>query len=317
MTPFRFCCLRSFSLAVLGAVLALAQNTSTPAPNVTDPGPATAGRTTTPKATVPDLSLEEKERFLKVADILDVKPIEEQPNSTFAGGTTHTMKATLSDGRLTHAAHIQQIDIYKPVFRGKDGSIEKNFRDSYKFNIAAYRLAKMISLADMVPPSVEREYQGKPGAFTWWVDDVMMDELTRRDKKIPAPTTQYWIDQLNKVRVFDQLIYNTDRNQGNLLITHSWKLIMIDHTRAFRTAHTLLNPAALGRCDQKLLEGMRRLTLASLNRELGPYLRAEEITALLARRDIIVKYFDSEISKKGVDAVLTGIPRKTPEAVIP
>jgi len=36
------------------------------------------------------------------------------------------------------------------------------------------------------------------------------------------------------VRLFDQLIYNTDRNLGNLLIDKSWRLWMIDHTRAFK-----------------------------------------------------------------------------------
>ena len=37
------------------------------------------------------------------------------------------------------------------------------------------------------------------------------------------------------VRLFDQLIYNIDRNLGNLMITNDWTIWAIDHTRAFRT----------------------------------------------------------------------------------
>jgi hypothetical protein len=78
-----------------------------------------------------------------------------------------------------------------------------------------------------------------------------------------------------------------------------------------------LKPDALTRCDQGLLEGMKRLDRETLTRELGPWLRPEEITALLARRDLIVRFFESEIKTKGADSVLTGIPRKTPEVSVP
>ena len=36
------------------------------------------------------------------------------------------------------------------------------------------------------------------------------------------------------VRMFDQLIYNVDRNLGNLVIDKNWTIWMIDHSRAFR-----------------------------------------------------------------------------------
>jgi Phosphatidylinositol 3- and 4-kinase. len=222
----------------------------------------------------------------------------------------------MTDGKITHDVHIQCIDEYRPVFRGKNGTVEKNFRDTYKFNIAAYRLDKLLNL-NMVPVSVERQVDGKPCAVTWWVDDVKMSEEDRRDKQIKPPASQFWVDQLNKVRVFDQLIYNTDRNQGNLLITSDWRLWMIDHTRAFRTARTLLKPDALIRCDYALLTAMRKLNSAILTKELVPYIRPEEVSALLARRDLIVHYFDTQVKAKGDDAVLTGIPRSTPVVSIP
>ena len=41
-------------------------------------------------------------------------------------------------------------------------------------------------------------------------------------------------DNAFAVRVFDELIANRDRNIGNMLWTSTWKMWMIDHTRAFR-----------------------------------------------------------------------------------
>lgn len=255
------------------------------------------------------LSLEQKEEFLQNAEIQNVTELSE--------GTTRSLRATLSDGRTTHDVHIQTIDVAKPLFRGKDGTIEKNFRDTFRHNIAAYRLAKILGLGYMVPPSVERPYQGKPASFTWWADQIQMTEMDRRDKGIKPPASQFWVDQLNIVRVFDQLIYNMDRNQGNLLITHDWKVVMIDHTRAFRVHPTLKDPAALSRIDHNLLPALKRLNRTALTRELAPYLKPEEITALLTRRDVIVGFFETEIKKKGQELVLTGMPRKTPVASIP
>ncbi|HYI92595.1 MAG TPA: hypothetical protein VEX68_03555 [Bryobacteraceae bacterium] len=268
-----------------------------------------ADSTPPPLKPVPKLSDAEMEAFLKTARIVDRKKLDT--------GTTGASRVTLSDGKLTHDAQYQGIDVFKPVFRGAEGTVEKNFRDSYKFNIAAYRLGKLIGI-DTIPMSVERDIDGRLGSMTWWLDNIWITEMERRDKGIKPPASQFWVDALNIVRVFDQLIYNTDRNQGNLLITPDWKLWMIDHTRAFRTTVALQKKNALpGRVDHKLLRGLRELNSAKLTQALSGYLRPEEISAILGRRDIIVAHFDSEIKQKGEDSVLTGLPRKTPEVSLP
>ena len=63
----------------------------------------------------------------------------------------------------------------------------------------------------------------------------MMDEGDRLKKKIGPPDLQRWNASMQMVRLFDQLIANTDRNLGNLIITNDWSIWAIDHTRAFRT----------------------------------------------------------------------------------
>lgn len=257
--------------------------------------------------TASKLTKEQMERFLVQARIIGIKPV--------GLGITHTRRVSMTDGRYTHDAHIQDVDIYKPEYRTKEG-IERNFRDSYKYNIAAYRLDKMMDL-NMSPVCVERVFEGKPCAFCWWIDDIRFVEVERRDQNVEPPDAEYWTRQLNVVRVFDQLIFNTDRNQGNLIIDKDWKLWMIDHTRAFRDEMRLRDPRVLRRVSGKMLQSMRDLKQNALEANLMPYITRENIKALLFRRDLLVHFFENEIRSKGSDAVLTDIPRRTQEATIP
>lgn len=254
-----------------------------------------------------DLTREQMEQFLATARIIGEKPAPK--------GITKTRRLVLTDGHYTHDAHVQDIDIYKAEYRTKEG-IEKNFRDSYKFNIAAYRVDKMMDM-NMVPVCVPREVNGKPAAVDWWVDDVQFDEEGRRDKEIEPPDPNAWTRQLNVIRDFDQLIYNEDRNQGNLLIDKNWRLWAIDHSRSFRSNPTLRDPKVLRRVTNKMLNSMRALNEAQLSENLLPYITKEDIQGLLARRDILVKFFENEINTKGEDSVLLDIPRKTPQVTIP
>lgn len=241
------------------------------------------------------LSIEEKEEFLLKAKVIKDKPTTK--------GITSSRRATMNMGALTHDAHIQAIDISKSTFQTDRGT-ELNFRDSYKFNIAAYRLGRLLGLAAMIPPSVERKASGQTAAVTWWVDDVLMDEGQRLKQKVNPPDQDRWNQQMNIVRVFDQLICNTDRNLGNLLICKDWSMYMIDHTRAFRMRRDLQNPKNLTRCDRALLEAMRGLNKEQLTKELGRYLNRMEIDGLLARRDVIMTIFEQKIKEQGESAVL-------------
>lgn len=228
----------------------------------------------------------EQERFLRTARILD---------EAYAGkGITESKKATLTDGRRRHMAHIQFIDVYKPLFKGKDGSEEKEFKDTWKFNVAAYRLAKMLHLANMVPASVERIVDGKPASVTWWLDGIAMDEKERLSKNIRPPDVAEWNRQMDTIRVFDQLIYNMDRSQENLLIGKDWKAYMIDHTRAFRKWPQLRDPKAITHCEPELLRSLKALTRDDVAHQLMPYISDEEVDGLMARRDLIVEKLESQ-----------------------
>ena len=240
-------------------------------------------------ATTAVVSRAEQEQFLKDAKIMKVKGAKK--------GITGTHRATLFDGAVTHDASVQTIDQSAQSYQTATG-VEFNFRDYWAYNVAAYRLAVMLGL-DSVPPSVKRHFRGSDGAFTWWVDDVMMDEQERVKKKQSPPNPLYWNAQTYMLRVFDELIANRDRNQGNMLIDRRWKLWLIDHSRAFRTNETLKDPQKLRRCERTMLARMKALTEDALKDELGDYLNGREIKSLLKRRDEIVERFE----KLGPDAL--------------
>jgi len=254
------------------------------------------------------LTREQLEHFLLTARVVSERAADV--------GITKTKRITLSDGQFTHDAHVQTIDIYKPVFRPAVGKVERNFRDSYKFNIAAYQLAKLMDL-DMVPVCVYRVIDDKPAAVDWWVDDVMFDEEGRRKKEMEPPDLNFWSRQLNAMRNFDQLIANEDRNQGNLLIDKNWKVWAIDHSRSFRDTPVPLDPKVLKRISTKMLETLKNLNQQTLEANLLPWVTKEDIQAVLARRDWMVKFFESEIGQKGADTVLLDLPRSTPKVTIP
>jgi hypothetical protein len=247
-----------------------------------------------------ELTNQEKEQFLRSAKIVSSQGL--------SMGVTNSRKALLESGTIQHAAHVQTIDDYKTRFESVKG-VELNFRDSYKYNIAAYELAKLLEL-DMVPPSVERRASGSTAAVTWWVDDVAMTELDRHKKSIAPPDQKEWNRQMNTVHVFDQLIYNTDRNLGNLVITNDWRIWMIDHTRAFRIMPNCPNRKVLRTVDRGFLNKLRTLDEASLQARLGNYLGKREIKALLARRDEIVCFFDEQIATRGEEQVTFELARR-------
>ncbi len=247
------------------------------------------------------LTREQQEEFLRTAEIIRIQEIPE--------GITNPQRATLTDGQFTHDAHIQTIDISRTEFKTLQGT-ELNFRDTYKHYIAAYLLDKVLDLG-MVPVSVERKVKGRTAAVTWWVDDVLMDERERKNRKLESPDVEQWNRQIYICRVFDQLIYNMDRNLGNFVITTDWTVWMIDHGRAFRQFKTLRYPKNLVKIDRRLLAALRELTSETLEKEFQPYLKEGEMEALLARRGRIVEFFEKEIAQKGEVAVLYDyLPRR-------
>ncbi len=243
----------------------------------------------------PTLSKEQIRQFLLTAKVTNSRQSKK--------GITQPWRLTLSDGTLTHDASFQHIDEHKASMEFASGRKEFNFVDSYKYNIAAYALAELVGIDDMVPVYVERKWKGDSGSLSWWLP-VKMDEEERVKQKIAVPDPDAWNNQMYKVRVFDQLVYDSDPNLTNVLIGEDWKIWRIDFTRAFRPSKDLESEKDLVRCDRKLLEKLKALDANELAEKTKHYLSKDEVKAVMARRDKIVAHFQKLIAEKGENEVL-------------
>ena len=250
-----------------------------------------------------DLSPEQIETFLRTARIVSTRHA--------GNGLTNSLRAILTDGTVTHDAHVQTVDEQRNLFQPPQGPPELNFRDTYRYNIAAYQLARLLGMTN-VPVSIERRIAGRRAAVTWWVDDVQFDERGRL-KQVEAaqdgPDPQRTALQVQAMRLFDEIIQNRDRNQGNLLWTRDWTLWLVDHTRAFRLSGALMRPQQVLRCERTMCEGLRALTRERLKQAMAGALTGDEIDALLERRDAVLQQIDSRIARRGDALVLFTVPR--------
>jgi hypothetical protein len=101
-------------------------------------------------------------------------------------GITDSEVVTLDDGMVQHDAQIQTIYEQESIKRFENGTTEIGFTDFYTYNIAGYRLDRLIGL-DMVPVAVPRRDSRQNAAFMWWIDDVQMMEADRYLEDIPTP----------------------------------------------------------------------------------------------------------------------------------
>jgi hypothetical protein len=155
----------------------------------------------------------------------------------------------------------------------------------------------------MLPVYVERKWQGHTGSLSWWLP-AKMDEQERVAQKLHPPDPDAWNKQMYKVRVFDELIYDTDANLTNILIGPDWQIWRIDFTRAFRNDKDLKTPNDLVRCERQLLNKLKGLNGDELAAKTHNYLNKEQVQGVMARRDKIVARFEELIKTKGDKEVL-------------
>jgi hypothetical protein len=201
-------------------------------------------------------------------------------------GVTRPRRAFFAEGGLAASA----------VFKALPPSRQSGFFESYKAEIAAYELDKLLGLG-MVPPTIERRVKNDLGSLQLWVEGVKW--LKERDTST-VPSIDAWNRQVYRHRVWDNLIANIDRNAGNLLVDDSWNLILIDHSRAFTRSTSM--PFKMTRIDRPFYEQLKALTEADLA-PMGKWL-TDGPRPLLRRRDTIVTHFEKLIAGSSEAAVL-------------
>jgi hypothetical protein len=224
--------------------------------------------------------------------------------------TTSPWKLTLSKGDVTRFGLWKDIDL----------DMSRGGPDRWRFEIAAYRLDVLLGLG-MVPPTVERAFQGRWGSLQLWMGETeSLKARMARGVDIREDKREDWNREAYLERAFDSLIANDDRNVGNILIGTDESMILIDHSRTFRTegpfAKTLLygasglkraadgTPFPFLKLPRAFVEKLRALDAKSVKEAVKGHLMGGEIQILLARRDLVLKEIDSLIRERGEAEVL-------------
>ena len=238
---------------------------------------------------------DEAEAFLRDARIVSMKPI--------GVGITKPMKVSLSDGVRTHHAVWKSVnEVRLGVVKGRNGGFQMAFKDSYKYEVAAYELDKMLGF-DLVPPTVEREIDGKRGSLQLWVEGAFT-ELDRREKNLESYDHVSWSNQQYKLRLLQQLTYNDDaQNIRNVIYDPSFRVYCIDNSRSFRHFHSLADERGLRRFSRSAIVSLKALDAPTLKAKLGAWLDDIEMKAILARRDLLVALATTLAADLGDDAI--------------
>jgi hypothetical protein len=240
--------------------------------------------------------------FLRTAEVVSVKNTQR--------GVNQPQKVLLEKDGIRMNAVFREVDIFKAVFRDPRTGPKQNFRDFHAYESAAYELSRLIGL-NRVPPAVPRTMSGRDGTLQAWVENAMV-ELDRQKQEIEPPNAWRWMMQSQLMAIFDQLIGNDDRNQGNLLIDGNWTVWLIDHTRAFRTSPQLPKPDLIRYCERSLWKRLQSLDETEISKRISPYLNAKEQEGVLKRRAALVKHIQQLIDERGEGGVLFAFPQAPP-----
>jgi hypothetical protein len=218
-------------------------------------------------------------------------------------GVTAPRRVTLELDGVTHDAVFKTVDRDEPgITRDGDNNIDVNFEDSWRTEVAAYQVDRIIGLG-MVPATVERSHQGERGSLQFWVRSEM-NEHQRATAGIIPPDQQAFAKQGLNLWLFDNLIHNVDRHPGNILITKEFRIILIDHSRSFRVSDRLPAPDYLQGFSRSVLAGLARLDRDVLRARIGKYVTNAQINAVLTRRDAILALARQRAAELGDEAVL-------------
>ncbi|MBN2409019.1 MAG: hypothetical protein JXE07_04725 [Candidatus Aminicenantes bacterium] len=198
--------------------------------------------------------------------------------------------------------------------------LRDGFLEGWQYEIAAYRLDKLLGI-NMVPPAVEREFNGKPGALVYWVtSEHSLLEIVEEGIEIPESARLQTENTKYLTRAWDSLVANDDRTQQNVLYTKDWRMILIDHSQAFRSGKEYTDKLLFGanglkrgsdgrailfrRLPRWFVDNVKKLDFQSVKEAVGPYLTDKEIEAVIKRKALLLAEIEGMIKANGEAKVL-------------
>ncbi|MCH7825868.1 MAG: hypothetical protein IH849_13795 [Acidobacteria bacterium] len=242
-----------------------------------------------PDLGVVPLTDDEIVEFLQTAEVVERERIRV--------GINGIDRLVLEKDGIRLRAGFREVDTRKARAR-VGGASYFEFRDSYLFEPAAYRLSLALGIPN-VPPAVLRRIRGVAGSLQIWVEDIFEDP-----NQAHPDNSMAWVHQLWNMTFFDSLIYNVDRNPGNILVDHRYRLWMIDHTRAFQQQSNPFELERVGHVGRDVWERFQALERSDYDEIFGGLLKASQIGSFMNRRDKLIEHINTLIAERTEGAVL-------------
>ena len=162
------------------------------------------------------------ENYLRTAKIVSVEKDQE-------AGRTAPWRITLDDGGIVRQGFFKHVNASRPTI----------LPDSYKYELAAYELNKLLDL-NIVPPAVEREIESIKGSLQQYIKNFIR-ESDRKRKNIDPPDPKNFENTLEEIKIFENLVYDECLDTDDIFIQREdWKVWRVDFSEAFSPSSELL-----------------------------------------------------------------------------
>jgi len=229
--------------------------------------------------------------FLRAAEVIEQREV--------GGSQNKPIKMLLEhDGVRAHAIFRRVNRIWQREW--VHGTFRRHLIDRARSERAAYVVSRVLGF-DNVPPTVLREIDGQRGSLQLWIEGAeSLADLTDRRGEMPPN----FVEQMEAIWAFDNLVFNVDRHPGNILVGPDGRLWMIDHTQSFQYDSKLLDADSLFALPATMWGRLATIDEPELEEILDDALNGTQISALLKRRQRMLELIRDRIAEFGRRQVL-------------